>query len=161
LLGGFSVRATDAGFVVGPDAPLELGPWSEQGHPFYAAGVSYTQDFEIGKPRGKYSVRLPSWYGSVARVTVNNKDAGYIHHQPWELEVTDLIRSGANRIDVTVIGTLKNTLGPHHGNPRPGRSGPPSFRKGPDTGPPPAADYHLLSYGLFEPFELLNHSQEM
>jgi len=157
LLGDFSVRATGAGFVVGPDAPLEPGPWSEQGHPFYAAGVSYTQDFEIGKPKGKYSVRLPSWYGSVARVTVNNKDAGYIHHQPWELEVTDLIRSGANRIDVTVIGTLKNTLGPHHGNPEPGRSGPASFRKGPETGPPPAADYHLLSYGLFEPFELLNH----
>ncbi|HUT29550.1 MAG TPA: glycosyl hydrolase [Sedimentisphaerales bacterium] len=161
LLGDFSVRATDAGFVVGPDAPLEVGPWSEQGHPLYAAGVSYTQDFEIGKPKGKYSVRLPSWYGSVARVTVNNKEAGYIHHQPWELEVTDLIRSGANRIDVTVIGTLKNTLGPHHGNPKPGRSGPASFRKGPDTGPPPGAQYQSIGYGLFKPFELHNNRHQM
>jgi hypothetical protein len=154
LLGDFSVKATDSGFVIAPDEPLRLGPWDEQGHPFYAAGVSYTQDFEIGKPRGKYSVRLPSWYGSVAKVTVNNKDVGYIHHQPWELEVTDFIRSGANRIDVTVIGTLKNTLGPHHGNPKPGRSGPGEFRKGPDTGPPPGSQYQSIGYGLFTPFEL-------
>jgi hypothetical protein len=161
LLGDFSVRATDSGFVIAPDTFLQLGPWGKQGHPFYANGVSYAQAFNVHDPKGKYFVRLPSWYGSVAKVKVNSKDAGYIHHQPWELEVTDLIRSGANRINVTVIGTLKNTLGPHHGDPKPGRSGPPEFRKAPDTGPPPADEYHLISYGLFEQFELINRRSDI
>ena len=57
---------------------------------------------------------------------------------------------------VTVIGTLKNTLGPHHAGEMVGRAWPHAFEQGPETGPPPGEKYHTLDYGLFEPFTLLN-----
>jgi hypothetical protein len=66
-----------------------------------------------------------------------------------------LIRRGRNLIEVQVIGTLKNTLGPHHGNPGVGSAWPAMFQKGPPSGPPPGKEYHTLSYGLFEPFALI------
>jgi hypothetical protein len=168
VLGGFTVKAEDAGFVIMPDEPLKLGPWDKQGHQFYAQGVSYTQRFNISRPTGRYFVRLgdlPSragsgtagWYGSVAEVVVNGSSAGYIYHRPWQCDVTEYINEGTNEIEVIVTGTLKNTLGPHHGRPPLGFAAPDSFRGAPSGGPPAGEQYHTVGYGLFEPFELHNH----
>ena len=140
------------------DRDLNRGDgWDAQGAPFYAAGVKYSRDFEIsGKPSGensRYFVQLPRWNGSVAKVYVNGKLAGHVAFEPSELDVTDFLKAGKNRIDVVVIGTLRNTLGPHYGNVF-GIAGPGHFRHGPATGPPPASEYTTEGYGLFAPFEL-------
>jgi hypothetical protein len=154
VLGSFALRTADSGFVIVPEVPLKLGPWNEQGHPLYATGVAYAESFEVPQPSGRYFVSLPKWYGSVAKVLVGGKPAGYITHQPWQCEVTDLIKPGTNTVEVVVIGTLKNTLGPHHAGAVVGRAWPNMFQVGPETGPPPGEKYHTLGYGLFEPFVL-------
>jgi hypothetical protein len=154
VLGKFALKAADSGFVIVPDKGLKLGRWDEQGHPFYAGGVSYTQSFNIGEAAGRYYVHIPSWYGSVAKVIINGQAAGYIWHQPWELDVTESVEAGNNTIEVTIIGTLKNTLGPHHGKPPQGSAWPSMFRNGPRTGPPAGEQYETIGYGLFKPFEL-------
>ncbi len=130
------------------------GGWDEQGHPFYASGVAYREQFSVANPSGEYRVALPKWLGSVAKVSVNGKPAGYIDAPPWECDVTEQIKRGDNDIEVTVIGTLKNTLGPHHGNPPLGSAWPGMFQRGPNPGPPPGEAYSTVGYGLFEPFVL-------
>ena len=154
LLGDFTLQPGEQGFAVAADQPLALGSWKDQGHPFYSAGVAYQQHFDLGKPDGKYVVALQRWLGSVAKVTVNGKHAGYIDAPPWECDVTRKIKRGGNNIEVTVIGTLKNTLGPHHGKPALGAAWPSAFHVGPNPGPPPGESYSTVGYGLFEPFEL-------
>ena len=101
-----------------------------------------------------YAVALPAWLGSVARVLVNGREAGYIVAPPWECDVTELVKRGANAIEVIVIGTLKNPLGPHHGKPAPGTAWPRNFQAGPKAGLPPGRDYDTLGYGMFAPFVL-------
>ena len=128
--------------------------WNEQGHPFYAGRVSYRQTFQLEKPTGRYAVSLPDWYGSVAEVKVNGESAGHIFAPPWRCDVTSHLKQGTNDVDVQVIGTLKNTLGPHHGNPPLGSAWPNMFRNGPENGPPAGAQYSTIGYGLFEPFAL-------
>jgi len=128
--------------------------WNAQGHPFYSAGVAYRQRFDLEKLTGTYRVHLPEWYGSVARVNVNGQRAGYIVSAPWDCDVTPLLKRGANTIEVVVIGTLKNTLGPHHGNHGPGSAWPSMFQQGPPDGPPPGRSYSTIGYGLFAPFQL-------
>jgi len=130
------------------------GGWDEQGHPFYAAGVTYREQFKVGKPDEQYRVALPKWLGSVAKVSVNRKHAGYIDAPPWECDVNKQIKRGDEDVEVTVTGTLKNTLGPHHGNPCLGSAWPGMFQRGPNPGPPPGEAYSTLGYGLFEPFVL-------
>jgi len=154
LLGDFTLQPVEHGFVIKADKPLALGSWKEQGHPFYSAGVAYRQNFNLGKPEGKYLVTLPQWLGSVAKVSVNGKLVGYIDAPPWECDVTKRIKRGENNLEVTVIGTLKNTLGPHHGNPGLGAAWPSAFHVGPNPGPPPGEAYSTVGYGLFEPFVL-------
>ncbi|HPC94837.1 MAG TPA: glycosyl hydrolase [Sedimentisphaerales bacterium] len=128
--------------------------WRQQGHPFYSAAVAYRQRFDVGKPKGAYVVSLPDWYGSVAKVNVNGKPAGCIAAPPWECDVTAQIERGQNTIEVVVIGTLKNTLGPHHNGAGLGSAWPGMFQRGPEVGPPPGDEYHTVDYGLFEPFVL-------
>ena len=128
--------------------------WRQQGHPFYAAGVRYRRQFDLPKRKGSYKVALSDWRGSVARVEVNGKPAGHIVSPPWQCDVTKYIKRGSNEIDVVVIGTLKNTLGPHHNGAVLGSAWPAMFQRGPATGPPPGRDYHGVEYGLFQTFVL-------
>ncbi len=154
ILGDFALRPAERGFAVVPESELHLGAWNDQGYPFYAEGVGYMQKYRLEKPSGQYRVSLPKWYGSIARVIVNGKPAGFITSPPWECEVTRLLVPGENTIEVVAVGTLKNTLGPHHGNPALGTAWPAMFQKGPSPGPPPGGQYATVNYGLFEPFQL-------
>ena len=154
VLGDFGLKAAGAGFTIVPAAPLKLGKWNEQGLPLYSAAVAYRQEFELPQPSGRYAVRLPAWYGSVAEVFVNGRSAGYIGFAPWQCDVTKQIIAGVNTIEVRVIGTLKNTLGPHHAGTLAGMASPTLFHTAPETGPPPGKEYDTIGYGLFEPFVL-------
>ena len=153
ILGDFNLRATTRGFNIVPEQPLGLGHWRDQGAPFYSAGVSYEQTFNLGDvPTGDFVVELTNWRGSVARVLVNGKLAGYISAPPWQLDVTGSVWNGENTVEVIVVGTLKNTLGPHHGKPSLGTAWPGMFQKGAEGGCPPGAGYDTVGYGLGQPF---------
>jgi hypothetical protein len=160
VLGDFMLKPAEKGFGIAPcpaegsGLALGQGGGNLQGHPFYSGGVAYCKRFEIKRTAGRFVVPLPGWHGSVARLTVNGKPAGFIDAPPWECDVTKWVKPGQNQVEVTVVGTLKNTLGPHHGDPALGAAWPGSFRKGPKTGPPPGASYSTVAYGLFEPFLL-------
>src|SRR5208283_3797548 len=85
VLGDFTLKPAAKGFVITPPQALTLGPpsetaassvrlgWNLQGHPFYSAGVSYRERFDVEKAKGRFLAALPDWYGSVAKVTVNGK----------------------------------------------------------------------------------------
>jgi hypothetical protein len=166
VLGDFALKPVDKGFVIAPAQGLTLGAssqaasatarpgWNLQGHPFYSAGVSYREHFDVTQAAGRFFVTLPNWYGSVAKVAVNGKAAGFIDAPPWECDVTKYVKRGQNEVEITVIGTLKNTLGPHHGKPALGAAWPGGFHNGPIPGPPPGDSYSTVAYGLFEPFVL-------
>ena len=154
ILGDFKLKPGMQGFTVAKGEPLQLGAWNDQGRPFFSAGVSYRQRFHLERSKDRYRVHLPSWLGSVARVTVNGKPAGFIAYPPWECDITRLVKTGDNDIEVTVIGTLKNTLGPHHNGPGLGSAWPGMFQKGPESGTPPGNQYSNVGYGLFKPFIL-------
>ncbi len=154
VLGDFGLKAAGAGFTIATATPLKLGKWNEQGLPLYSAAVAYQQKFDLPQPSGHYTVRLPAWYGSVAEVFVNDRSAGYIGFAPWQCDVTKHVTAGVNTIEVRVIGTLKNTLGPHHAGKVAGIAGPWLFHTAPEAGPPPGKEYDTIGYGLFEPFVL-------
>ena len=157
LRGDFALKSAERGWVVAPDAPLRVEKglgWNGQGHPFYAEGVRYRQEFEVTEGSGRVVLGLTSWYGAVAKVEVNGKLAGWITAPPWECDVTKSVRHGDNVVELTVIGTLKNTLGPHHGNHGLGSAWPGMFQRGPATGQPAGERYGTVAYGLFEPMVL-------
>ena len=156
VLGGFDLESGPKGFRLVPAGPKSIGSWKAQGMPFYAHGVSYEKDYSIPSPGEngeRVIVRLGRYSGAVTEVLVNGESAGFIAFNPLELDITDRLTPGMNRIGVVVYGTLKNTLGPHHNDPTLGTAWPAHFQRGHAGGyPPPGSEYSLVDYGLFEDF---------
>jgi hypothetical protein len=159
--GDFALESAAKGFRIVPASPLELGAWSDQGRPLFAGGVTYSKTYGLSAPEAgneRVIVRLGEWRGSVAEVKVDGRSAGFIFAPPFELDISDFIASGPNTVSVTVFGTLKNTLGPHHNNPPLGTAWPGMFQKGPQGGYPPGSAYSVVGYGLFEDFKVLSRT---
>ena len=155
IVGDFSVIPAEKRWVLEPAVnKLTTGSWKEQGMPFYSWGVTYSKEFNIENPDGAYLVSLDNWKGTVAEVTVNGEQAVVIAFPPYQSNVTQLIKPGINKIDVKIIGSLKNLLGPHFNNPAPGLVSPWHFRNVKSY--PAGKDYQLLDYGLMDEFTLLN-----
>jgi hypothetical protein len=129
-----------------------LGSWKNQGLPFYSWGVTYSKEFNVENADGKWVVGLEGWNGTVAEVSINGQSATVIAFPPYKTDVTGLIKPGLNKVDVKVIGSLKNLLGPHHTKPTPGFVTPGSWRG--VKGYPAGKDYQMMEYGLMEEFSL-------
>lgn len=158
ITGDFGVEATDRGWRIVPAQPLTTGEWVSQRLPFYANRVAYAADYVLASGL-RHFVRLPAWHGTVAEVRVNDKSAGVIGWQPYEIEITPLVKTGRNRVEVIVTGSLKNLLGPHHGKINRGLVSPGSFRNAPRH-QPAGATYDLDRYGLVQGFEVLTAEGE-
>ncbi|MDP2336499.1 MAG: glycosyl hydrolase [Bacteroidota bacterium] len=155
LLGDFLVKPAKQGFEITGGEISTLGSWREAGLPFYSQKVAYSQSFSVAKSSGaNYKVKLNNWNGSVAEVWVNNEPAGLIAWQPDELDVTSLLKEGANEITVKVIGSLKNTFGFFYKPNNDWIFGPHSWNDAPEK-IPSASEYFLMDYGLMEPFSLV------
>jgi hypothetical protein len=163
MVGDFRLEAAKQGFVLKPPRELGLGTWAAQGLPFYGARVSYTGCFDVGdraEAGRRYFVRLGAWDGVAAEVLVNGRRAGLVAFPPFELDVTDALQPGPNDVSVVVYGSLRNTLGPFHGDPPSGSAWPGMFKQGPSPGPPPGAAYKVVDYGLKEGFKLITRTEQ-
>ena len=154
ILGDFSIVPDIKGWsITTPKEKLELGSWKEQNQPFYSWEMSYSKDYTIDDTNQQCFVKLNKWKGTVTEVFVNNRSAGIIAFDPFELNITPYLTRGNNFIEVRVTGSLKNLLGPHHKNPAPGLVSPWHW-KGVDK-IVSGKDYQLIDYGLLEDFIIL------
>jgi hypothetical protein len=153
LLGNFSLEPAAKGWSIRPPVKeFSTGSWKEQGWPFYSRSVAYTKVFNVNDPSGNYRVRLGDFAGTVAEVSVNGKSAGIIGFEPYTINVSEFIRDGSNSIEVKIVGSNKNLLGPFHNNPRKGLTSPWDFRN--VRSYPSGKDYHQFDYGLMDDFWL-------
>ncbi|RHJ84773.1 glycosyl hydrolase [Parabacteroides sp. AM08-6] len=155
IIGNFSVVPEKEGWSISaPVETLTLGSWKKQKQPFYSWDMRYSKEYKVDKITGRYAVKLNKWNGTVSEVYVNGKKAGIIAFNPWKLDITPLLKEGSNQIDVHVIGSLKNLLGPHYRNPAPGLASPWHWKN--VDKPIPGNDYQMIDYGLMEDFELVH-----
>jgi hypothetical protein len=154
ILGNFNVAPAAKGWQLVAPQSLQLGSWKDQGWPMYAHGITYFKEIMVNDQAG-YQVQLGAWKGTVASVQVNGVQAGIIITATETLDITRYLKKGKNRIEVTVVGSLKNLLGPHHNNPKPGMVGPGHWSN--IRAWPPGTAYQLYDYGLMEDFKLLKY----
>ena len=151
ILGNFTVQPADKGFTVNPPASAFVaGSWKAQGWNFYSGAVSYAKTFDAANT-GQYRVRLGNWKGTVAAVYVNGQHADIIGFEPYTTDVSKFIIQGTNTVEVKIVGSNKNLLGPFYHNPPPGNVGPWMFLNLTYSS---GANHQQLDYGLIDDFWL-------
>ncbi|MFW6371427.1 MAG: glycosyl hydrolase, partial [Bacteroidota bacterium] len=154
VMGDFGLIPSDNGFVMDETRELTLGSWREQAMPFYFSEVSYVKEFHLEQKGTSYKLQLDQWNGTVAAVAVNGKEAGIIGWKPCELDITEHLKPGSNKVEVRICGSLKNLLGPHYFTENQVMVTPWSFNAAPEN-QPSGEKYDLLDYGLFNDFQIM------
>ena len=146
ILGDFGVSVDRA--IIAEPAELHFGDWTTQGYPHYAGAMVYHGSYDYQPLEGK-RVRLYLGEYEAVHVTVrvNGELAGHI---PWisanGLDITDALHESENAIDIQVVTSPRNMLGPLHLAPgREAWTDWRSFRRTDETFTP---DYVLKPWGL-------------
>ncbi|QNL50475.1 hypothetical protein H8S90_02320 [Olivibacter sp. SDN3] len=152
ILGDFDLQSAAKGWELTASSPVKLGNWKDMGRPMYGQQASYSKIFQAVKGKS-YKIKLTKWAGTAAVVKVNGQLVGDISLAPFELKLDEILKNGENKVEVIIVGSLKNTLGPHHNQPKPGMVSPWHWR-GVEKYPSGSA-YDLYEYGLLADFQLI------
>lgn len=104
--------------VGGPELPKSrtinmLNYWTSWDDPKannFAGTAAYETSFNLQKQSGKsYRLNLGKVAES-AKLIINGEQAGILWSQPYELDVTHLLKAGRNRIRVEVAGLMANRM---------------------------------------------------
>jgi hypothetical protein len=142
---GFSLQPTDRGWSIAPAGELSPGDWTQQGRPFDPSGIAYVYGVECPEATDGLTLRLGEWAGSVVTVRWDGRRVGEILHPPFELTLP-AAQAGGHRLEIEVVGNMRNMMGPHFGS---GVTGVWSYEFYPSQAPA-GGEYQLIPTGLME-----------
>jgi hypothetical protein len=113
LTGGFSLEPQADGIyrLAAPCSSLSPAPWTDQGYPHFSGRAVYRKNFVLPESFENHRVFLePEMQDDVLEVLINGRSAGVRLWAPYRIEITDLIKSGENMLELRVANTLVNLL---------------------------------------------------
>ena len=130
LIGDFAVRAAVSPnearprcVRLSPEFALAAEPVTSRdgnlvadGYPFFAGRLSVTHTVSLAAPADGEQVvlELARLDAVLAKVRVNGLESGAIAWAPYEVDITEAVRAGDNEIEICLVTSLRNLLGPHH-----------------------------------------------
>ncbi|MEN2984888.1 MAG: glycosyl hydrolase [Dictyoglomaceae bacterium] len=130
---------------------LRFGDWCLQGYPFYAGCIFYKERININfEKENKVFLNMGEYSAIHIAIWINGK---LVEHIPWRcrnrVDITNYVKNGENLIEIEVVGSPRNMLGPLH------------RKKGKDLwtdsnsfrteGEEYTKEYVLHPYGIFSP----------
>jgi len=85
-----------------------------QGLPFFAGRATLRQTVTLPPLQGRTRLEVHNLRAAVAHVGMNGQHMGAIAWRPHRVDVSAGLRPGENVIEIELVGTLRNLLGPHH-----------------------------------------------
>lgn len=150
LVGAFGV-STQRHLTVLPDK-LSIGSWTEQGLKHYCGSVTYLMECDITS-KHKISLKLPPIEAICVKVRVNGQETML----PWDFErsisIDKWMMQGSNQIELEVVGSPRNMMGPFHLKQKPSNTNDAAFC-------PSEAKYEreylLAPYGILGEVEIIS-----
>lgn len=115
LLGDFGVRtAGTTSTLLAPPPTLATGDWVAQGLPNYSGNLAYSLDWQYRPTGERVFLKAGDIGGTALRILVNGQTVGLVGWPPYELELTDALQPGRNRLTLEVLGCRRNSHGPFY-----------------------------------------------
>ncbi len=91
------------------------GALAKQGYPFFAGKMTLTKKVVLSEDEteNRY-LKLSKLPSTVTEIEINGKKCDKIMWRPYEIDLEGLLQKGENEIKFTIIGNLRNLLGPFH-----------------------------------------------
>lgn len=105
--------ATVSGLGTEPLENMPLLPWAEYGYPCFSGKVRYELKLNLIPEAGRRYILHLGKVCHTAQVVVNCCHVKDILWDPYETDVTELLREGENTITVNVTNTLGNRVNQH------------------------------------------------
>ena len=91
----------------------KLEDWTkrpEKGIKYYSGIATYRTTFELSESKhSKHYISLGE-VNCMARVRINGKDLGIVWTSPWQIEITDAVKQGTNKLEIDVANLWVNRL---------------------------------------------------
>ena len=113
LTGDFSLAPQGNGTyrIEAPCTSLKPESWTLQGYPHFSGCAVYRKRFVLPNSfQGQRVFLEPEMRDDVLEVSVNGQVAGVRLWEPYQIEITDLLKSGENTLELRVANTLVNLL---------------------------------------------------
>ncbi len=127
IIGDFSVRSLpftyglrramfcDGGFSIStPNRKMSGGNIVENGYPFFSGRIKLSQSVRCEASEMKKFIKLGLLGSSLCKLYVNGTLAKTMLWEDREADVTELLHTGDNLIEVELVISNRNLLGPHH-----------------------------------------------
>jgi len=103
-------------FALTREAEVCGGDLSKEGYPFFAGRLSLMSTAQLLAPRNgeRVFLTLPNLDVALAKVRVNGQEAGPVLWKSYRVEITSLVKDGDNAVEIELVTSLRNLLGPHH-----------------------------------------------
>lgn len=107
-----AVRYNGDFVITEPKKSITLQNIEQQGFPFFNGKMVLKKTFNLQK--GNYRLEFNKKLASLVSVKVNGEETVDILWKPYSVDLTPFIKKGENEIEITLIASLRNLLGPHH-----------------------------------------------
>ncbi|MCD6386365.1 hypothetical protein J7M23_11380, partial [Candidatus Sumerlaeota bacterium] len=117
IAGNFAVKQTADGSFILLNEPTQLSSRNlvQQGYPFFAGAIVLSQSIKLTPEKEeRIFLAFEQLDAIVAEVMINDKSAGVILWEPYQVEITGLVKPGNNKIAIKLVNSLHNLLGPLH-----------------------------------------------
>ena len=108
---------TEGGPFVITDKPCvaQKGDLTQQGFCFFAGAITLSQSLTIDKKKHeKVILDIGKPDAVVSKVFINDKAVKTLPWAPYEVDVTDFVKEGENKVSLKLFSGNRNLLGPHH-----------------------------------------------
>ncbi len=112
LIGTFSLKLKEDKYIIAePLKEIGYGSLTEVGYPYFSGVAQYEKEFSLSEEFLRGRVKLKADCGDdLLEVIINGKQVGLCTWHPYEMDITDFIKPGKNKITLKVTNTLINLL---------------------------------------------------
>lgn len=114
IVGRFALAGSkETGYAAVPlRTQIEVGDWTQQGYPFFSGTGVYRATFDVPEAYldGGRLLFEADCGEDVLEVSINGSEGRVAPWHPYRIDVTDLVRAGANDVEIRVTNTLINIL---------------------------------------------------
>lgn len=111
LFGDFQVANDTELRLLAPDSlPMNGSDWAASGYPHYSGVMEYSTEFTRNEDNGPVLCRATAPLCDQALVWLNGHQVGPLAWSPWQIELTEFLVPGTNRLQLQVSNSLHNMI---------------------------------------------------